>query len=195
MTPCSYVLFVGTEEGWHLYQHGSPDRPSDDDMRLLRHMLGQGVLRWLPVQGVFHFEGTWWVVRSFSSMREFRDVPSVAPEPPFVRKHANVTNSVILYVAPIAVAALTCLCVAQLNPATMRHDHPAKSVVDLVKTLKTNTSPVMRNFVQSVLSGAAYETFEFPAAKPLTKKGTHKTKPNDLCPCGSEKKYKKCCGK
>ena len=194
-TPCTYVLFVGKIEGWHLYQHGNSDRPVDDDMRLLRHMLHEHkVTKRLPVQGVFEFEGTWWVVRSFYSMREFRDVPNVANEPPFVREYADVTESVILYATPIAVAALTCLCVAQFNPAKMPNGHPAKPVVDLVKTLKTNASVETQNFVTDVLTGAVYDTFEMPTVKP-TKTKTQKIKPNEGCPCGSGKKYKLCCGK
>ena len=38
-----------------------------------------------------------------------------------------------------------------------------------------------------------YDTFEAPVKQPIVK--VEKIYPNDPCPCGSGKKYKKCCGK
>ena len=38
-----------------------------------------------------------------------------------------------------------------------------------------------------------YDDFRMPVQKPIVKE--KKVYPNDPCPCGSGKKYKKCCGK
>ena len=38
-----------------------------------------------------------------------------------------------------------------------------------------------------------YDDFRMPVPKPIVKE--KKIYPNDPCPCGSGKKYKKCCGK
>ena len=38
-----------------------------------------------------------------------------------------------------------------------------------------------------------YDDFRMPVQKPIVKE--KKVYPNDPCPCGSGKKYKKCCGR
>lgn len=65
---------------------------------------------------------------------------------------------------------------------------------DVVSTYKT-LFPVAEANTTATTPVTAEPSVEAPAFKKVGVRTTRKIYPNELCPCGSGKKYKKCCGK
>ncbi len=90
---------------------------------------------------------------------------------------------------------------AQRNPVQEYKIQGGAMFDDMISEIREETvrmilSVVPRKKIQreQVLSGDAVVTGEGGKVKPTTQRKTVKVGPNDPCPCGSGKKYKKCCG-
>lgn len=62
-----------------------------------------------------------------------------------------------------------------------------------VKWIETQLETFRNSFMKADLYNDMYDDFRMPAQQPIVKE--KKIYPNDPCPCGSGKKYKKCCGR
>jgi hypothetical protein len=150
----------------------------------------------LPPSFCFQLDGTWWVVRTFESVDAWRKCPRISTEPEFKPEHMSYKGRV-WYAMPMAYAALTCLCLAEIDVPKLGARSPVQPAVALVRTMnvKEKVADGLKNFVDSVLDGSIHDSFVVTDPPRSTPRARPTVGRNDLCPCGSGKKFKKCCDK